>query len=619
MNQKNELKSTGRQPDVTTNQSVSPGSDVFLTGETPMDNPLFQLEAMMDFVVDRIYFKDTQSRFTRISRALAQRLGIEDPAAAIGKTDFDFMPADKAREYFEEERELFRTGSPLTNKIEKKILPDGGTSWTSTTKVPLRDRNGRIVGLVGINRDVTEQKEAEEILRQSHDELEQKVHERAEQVSRINAALQEHARERERAESAVAEERVILRALIDNLPDYIFVKDSRSRFVIINKACARQLGVAHPDDAIGKSDADFVSPELAAQYLEDERDLMSCGQIVNKEEPTQHKETGEMRWSQTTKVPLVDRDGQIKGLMGIGRDITDRKQAELRLETLHKELLEASRQAGMAEVATGVLHNVGNVLTSVNISVGMIRETTQNSKIPTLCKVSELIHQHAADLGQFITQDDKGKRLPEFIAQLADRLNQERASVLNEIASLTRDVDHIKEIVAMQQSYGRVVGVVDTVPLKDLVEDALRIHKSAFNRHDVKVITEYSPAPPVTVDRHRILQIMVNLLHNAKYACDESGRPDRQVIVRVRPNDKGGVMAQVSDNGIGIPAENLTRIFRHGFTTRAKGHGFGLHNSVLTAKELGGDLSVHSDGLGTGATFTLDLPLKPKTPEIQKA
>jgi signal transduction histidine kinase len=142
-----------------------------------------------------------------------------------------------------------------------------------------------------------------------------------------------------------------------------------------------------------------------------------------------------------------------------------------------------------------------------------------------------------------------------------------------------------------------------------LVEDAIAMNFGALDRHGVEVERRFSDAPPARVDRHRVLQILINLIRNAKYALDDSGRTDKLITISIAPTDGKSVRIALADNGIGIPPENLTRIFGHGFTTRKDGHGFGLHSGALAAKEMGGSLSVHSDGLGHGATFTLELPV----------
>jgi signal transduction histidine kinase len=299
-------------------------------------------------------------------------------------------------------------------------------------------------------------------------------------------------------------------------------------------------------------------------------------------------------------------------LLSIFRDITSRKQTEAELARMHQQLLEVSRQAGMAEVATNVLHNVGNVLNSVNVSSSLISEKVRASKAGNLAKAVALLQAHENDLAAFLADNPKGRQLPGYLRSLADHLDAEQNETLKELKSLAANIDHIKEIIAMQQSYARVLGVVESLPVVDLVEDALRLNAGAMERHQVKVVREYFTVPPILVDKHKVLQILVNLIRNAKYALDDGGHADKRLVLQVGLNGNDTVKISVIDNGIGIPPENLTRIFEHGFTTRKEGHGFGLHNGALAAKELGGKLTAHSDGPGRGATFTLELPRRPR-------
>jgi signal transduction histidine kinase len=284
------------------------------------------------------------------------------------------------------------------------------------------------------------------------------------------------------------------------------------------------------------------------------------------------------------------------------------------LQETHRQLVEASRQAGMAEVATSVLHNVGNVLNSVNISVSIISDQIKKSKDSQVGKVAGLFRQHANHLADFMTSDPKGMKLPAYLEQLTEQLAKEKVSILAETDSLQKNVDHVKDIVAMQQSYAKVSGVTETVKVTHLVEDALRMNASALIRHDVSFFREYGDnLPEITVERHKALQILVNLIRNAKQACDESGSSDKRLTMRVTTQDNR-VRIELLDNGIGIPTGNMTRIFNHGFTTKREGHGFGLHSSALAAKEMGGTLSARSEGIGKGATFMLELPCRPQQP-----
>jgi signal transduction histidine kinase len=276
---------------------------------------------------------------------------------------------------------------------------------------------------------------------------------------------------------------------------------------------------------------------------------------------------------------------------------------------MHQQMLTLSRQAGMAEVATGVLHNVGNVLNSINVSNSLIHEKLRSSEITSLQLVSRLLQEHQADFPAYLTADPKGKLIPDFIIQLAAQLQAEHELLQKEQHLLAHNLEHIKEIVAMQQSYARVSGFVEQVTVASLMDDAIQINLAGLARHRVQVIRNYARVPPVLVDKHKVLQILVNLVNNAKYALDHSEARDKQLTVGIQLTGPQHLHVTVRDNGVGISPQNLTRIFSHGFTTRPGGHGFGLHSGANAAKEMGGELSVQSDGLGQGATFTLDLPL----------
>lgn len=292
------------------------------------------------------------------------------------------------------------------------------------------------------------------------------------------------------------------------------------------------------------------------------------------------------------------------------KEIAERVQAETERDEIHKQLMLASRQGGMAEIATNVLHNVGNVLNSVNVSAGLVAEGLKKSKVSGLGRAVALLREQEVDLASFMSSDPRGRNMLPYLAQLAEHLEEEHSAIIGELDSLRDNIEHIKDIVAMQQSYAKVSGVKELVNVADLVEDSLRMNVGAFSRHGVEVDREFAHVPMLNVEKHKVLQILVNLLRNAKYACDDSGRPDKRITLRVT-NGAGRVRVSVTDNGIGIPPENLTRIFNHGFTTRQLGHGFGLHSGALAARELGGSLTVHSDGRGRGATFHLDLPVQP--------
>lgn len=410
------------------------------------------------------------------------------------------------------------------------------------------------------------------------------------------------------------EEHEFLHALLENCSDGIYFKDKESRFILCSKFKYKRH-VEKEEDIIGKSDFDYFDFAYAQATYNDEQEIIRTGKpIVGKVEHEILK-NGEESWRLASKWPLFNDKGEIIGTFGISKDITAWKKAEARLESVNKQLIEASRSAGMAEVATTVLHNVGNVLNSINISGTVIADMLRNSKVCNLGKAIKLLQEHEADLAGFLANDPRGRQLPAYLKGLAEHLVADEAKLREEFTTLNTNIDHIKEIIARQQSYAKLSGVLELVPAADLFEDALHLNAGAFERHQVEVVRQYSTVPMILVDKHQVLQILVNLLRNAKYAVDDGGRVEKRVILRIDQGQDGKtVRFSVIDNGIGIHPDNLDRIFSHGFTTRRDGHGFGLHSGVLAARQLGGSLTCTSDGPGTGATFILEIPLPESAP-----
>jgi PAS domain S-box-containing protein len=409
-------------------------------------------------------------------------------------------------------------------------------------------------------------------------------------------------------------DRVLVSAFLENAPDAIYFKDRESRFLAVSRAKARRHGV-EPVDLLGKTDADVFSEEHAQWARVEEEEIMNTGEPHLDRMERVTWPDGRQTWAVSSKMVLRDETGAIIGTWGQTTDVNEEQEMLLELEKTKRHLVDASRTAGMAEVATGVLHNVGNVLTSLNVSANVIATSLAQSKSESLGKLAALLNEHAHDLGEFVTHDPKGRRVLEFLDSLACHAAEERDRLVQEIASLQQNIDHIKEIVTMQQAYATMVGVVEPLDPVALMEDSLRMNAGALVRHDVAVVREFHPVPAVIGEKAKVLQILVNLIRNAKYACDERGGADKVITLRVEPAaDTARVRLIVQDNGVGIPPENLPRIFEHGFTTRATGHGFGLHSAATVAKDLNGTLAVHSDGPGRGATFTLELPVAAEKP-----
>ena len=423
---------------------------------------------------------------------------------------------------------------------------------------------------------------------------------------------------RKQMEAALLENQTLLEAVIANLPVALLASDSAGSVTHHNRAAAELFRIY--DVAASEAEALACYPAAAEVYLAD-----GVTRLAREQQPLARALRGETirdlelvivpagatpRTTRSNARRLAGPAGETLGAVTILEDITERKLAELELERVHKQLMAASRQAGMAEVATNVLHNVGNILNSVNISASLVAERIKQSKAPGLRRVAALLAERGDQAGTFLASDERGKQIPGYLATLGEQLVADQEAALQELASLRDNLEHIKDTVTMQQSYAKLCGVTETVKVADLVEDSLRLNAGAFVRHGVTLRREFGEVPPITVDKHKVLQILVNLVRNAKYACDESGRTDKLLTLRVE-GIASGVRISVIDNGVGIAPENMGRLFTHGFTTRQSGHGFGLHSGALAAQELGGTLRAESDGPGRGATFILELPIAP--------
>jgi signal transduction histidine kinase len=293
-------------------------------------------------------------------------------------------------------------------------------------------------------------------------------------------------------------------------------------------------------------------------------------------------------------------------VLGVSWDVTNDVLHEERQRELHAQLRDASRTAGMAEVATGVLHSVGNVLNSLGVSVSVVRENLQRSRVGDVQRVAALLIEQGAERA-----DEREQLALNYLAQLSEHLAGENRSLQSEATAIAGHVQHICTIVAAQQTHARRGGVTEVVDVAELMDSAIAIHFA--DGVEVAIEREYGAVPPITVDRHKLIQILGNLLTNAVDALNERSGAPRKLTVRIRSLGPGDIVIQVRDSGVGMEPAALRRIFEYGFTTKKHGHGFGLHTSAILAKELGGELTAQSDGPGCGAEFALRLPLEATT------
>lgn len=285
-------------------------------------------------------------------------------------------------------------------------------------------------------------------------------------------------------------------------------------------------------------------------------------------------------------------------------EVKQRLESEEKIKSLHRSLVDASRRAGMAEVAVGVLHNVGNVLNSLNTSSEVVSEKLRVQWRDRLLALSSVLTD--SEIAALKVNPERLSKLRDYVNSLATAIQEERDFLVVESDSIRRNVDHIKSIIAVQQLNAGAPKVYEEIHVEDLVSDSVKLIEDSFVRHGIRLRIEAEKGLTLFSERHKILQILVNLLGNSRDALRDSNQANKEVRISVQ-RDKIWVVFAVSDNGPGISESNLVNIFRYGFTTKKEGHGFGLHSSANAAGQLGGKLTCQSDE-GQGATFTLRIP-----------
>jgi len=436
-----------------------------------------------------------------------------------------------------------------------------------------------------------------------NEKLEMRVRERTAELTVANEQLSRDVAERKRAAEALRQSEVKFKTIFENSGGAIFIFEKDTGKILDCNSQAEDILGCIRSEIIGVNQSEIFHGGISG---ENENESIREN-IEGFEGRVMHKEGHEVPvWILFRRIELSGKDLMI----GLFIDVTERKKSEEELAETHRKLVEASHKAGMAEVATDVLHNVGNVLNSINVSTTLITERVSSSKLSNLQKVADMIKKHSDDLGEFLTNNKHGKHIPAYLAKVTKLLTDEQEDILKKLQSLASNVGHIKEIVKMQQSYSKVSGVEIVASLAEVVENAIQINSSGLERHQISLVRDFEELAVVNIDKQRVLQILVNLIGNAKYALSNIEKEEKIMTIRLCKSQENTFIFEVEDNGVGIAQKNLTKIFRHGFTTKKHGHGFGLHSGAIAAKEMGGSLTAQSKGIGHGAKFILELPLK---------
>lgn len=302
---------------------------------------------------------------------------------------------------------------------------------------------------------------------------------------------------------------------------------------------------------------------------------------------------------------------QTRRLAEIRMELEDKnRQLNDTIQKLHNtknELVEKAHKAGMADLATGVLHNIGNILNSVNISTTVLNETLKDSKIPKLLKANNLLNQHQDNLREFLLKDPRGMKLLQYYLKLNDPMDDEYKKLQAHCNRLTDKVRLMLEVIDAQQDFAKVGRISEEVQLEQIIEDTLTLQAGSIERHDLDIEKEFADTDEVNVQKSKLIHILINLFSNAKDAMAKNDISQKKITIRTH-QDEESVYLFISDSGTGIDDKNINKIFNHGFTTKENGHGYGLHTCANYMTEMGGSIKATSKGSGHGATFILTFP-----------
>jgi len=416
---------------------------------------------------------------------------------------------------------------------------------------------------------------------------------------------------------------------IDGAPMTICIRDAEGRYTLLNRLHAIELR-CKKEEALGKTLAEILQGKNDDEVKEtQEKDQW----VLNYHLPLTTEDTmvmgNEQAFYMSHRFPLFDEMGETIAVALIKVDVTEFKilqkttEAHLREAKKHtdaaqKEVVDAAHRAGMAEIATGILHNVGNFMTLVNVAANVGAETLEKSKLGSLGKANAMMQEHLQELGTFLTQDPKGQKLPKFYLDLEKILEKEQNQLKESFGKILKSADVINNVISTQQKYAKSEGVSEEVDLMVIIQDTLDLQEGSFTHHHVDIIKNFGTIPMVEAQRPKLIHILTNLFKNAKEALEVNPAGERKITLATGMTTEGLVYLQVEDNGPGVSNEHLNKIFTHGFTTKKTGHGFGLHTCANYMTEMGGRLSVQRDRLGKGALFTLKFKPGKTTEKVKK-
>ncbi len=442
------------------------------------------------------------------------------------------------------------------------------------------------------------------------------------------------------SEETISQERILLRTLIDNLPDPIYIKDAEARKVISNVADVKSIGAKSEADVIGKNDMELFPEniEIAKRGYEDDLSVLKEGKSILNREEFFFDTSGKKRWLLTSKVPIKDESGKINRLLGIGHDITQRKQAEEMLNQLNIELssqsevlskqaedlrflneqlsqqkeqeLEKAIAQGKFEIASEVLHDIGNAIVGFGAHLSRINRTLEQNKIETIKNLGGFLKAQNSLLSGALGQD-KANALVTITEGVAKTQEENRIEIDTSIRELLNIVAHVQEILNIQRQFVRGrSGVQERKPvnLVNIIDDSKSMLFASFERHNINFSIKIRPGKYVIKgDQTKLMQVILNILKNSLEAMPLDA-PEKNITLTLDAYD-GFIELKLTDNGGGFDEVTNMHLCERGFTTKKSGTGLGLYNCRSIVESHTGSFDIKSDGTGLGAVTTIKFPL----------
>ncbi|MCP4601326.1 MAG: PAS domain S-box protein [Proteobacteria bacterium] len=376
----------------------------------------------------------------------------------------------------------------------------------------------------------------------------------------------------------------------------VTIMDAEGNIEWVNEAFERFYKLSY-EEFIKEKGSNIVE---ASAYPKIENVINEC---ITKNNPASYEsyvkmKKGENIWTHTTLTPMTDKRGKLLKIIAIDSDITDLKKAE-------QKAISHAHKAGMADVAINTIHNVGNILNSVKTSIGMLPSKIMMSSITNFKLANKLLKENIDRMEDFICNDVKGMKLMQFYLEIEDKIDEERSEIEQEIKRVENRIKTIENVIDAQRGYTKDVEIlVEEADLAEIIQDAITMNSDFIEKNNIKIEKEMTDIPAIPLQKMKVIQIIMSLITNAKEAMKETPS-DNKIIKMYIEELEDSIQLRVIDTGCGIPLENISKIFRHGFTTKKKRQGFGLHNSANNMTEMGGKMWAESKGEGQGATLVL--------------